>query len=308
MENCIHNGKEICTFDLKDKSGYYIDDLVLEWKIAADKGKLICSDCGQRVYLAAGPIKEPYFAHYDKEACSYGNQKESEESKKGKRLLYSLLRDSFPQADIKARCRMKNGMYSTCYVSTSGSQDIAVDYRLQQTGIDNFTERDLYYKENEIIPLYILGINKNIDTNQISWYADLIQKSIGMCLYLDTRNETILLKKRFDYRIGAQRKIKYCKKTYPIQELVLKPDGSFVCDFYEECHKIEQEIQQSKNDYDQKLREKRSQNKAMEIWLNANRTEIRPDILQNAIECLKRGEGELVSKKYLDYIKENNLF
>jgi hypothetical protein len=307
MENCIYNGKEICTFDLKDKSGYYINDLVLEWKIAADEKKLICSDCGQKVYLAAGPIMEPYFAHYDKESCDYGNQRESEESKKGKRLLYDLLRNSFPQAEIRARFRMKNGMYSTCYVANPGGLDIAIDYRLQHTGIDNFTERDLYYNENQIIPLYILGINKNIDTNQISWYGDLIQKSIGLCIYLDTKSETILLKKRFDYRIGAERKIKYCKKVYPIQELTIKTDGSFLCDFYEECHKIEQGIQQSKNDYDQRLKEKRNQKKELENWLIANRTEIRPDILQKAMECLQRGEGYLVSKKYLDYIKENNL-
>lgn len=305
MENCIYNSKEICTYDLKDKNSYYINDMVIEWKIAANSGKLICSECGQKVYLAAGPIKEPYFAHYDKQACTYGNQNESEELKKGKRLLYSLLKKSFPEYDIRARYKMENGTYSTCYVSIPDGEDIAIDYRLQNCSINKLLERDEYYKRCKIIPIYVLGVNKNVNKNQISWYGSIIEKSIGLSVYLDARNEEILLKRSFDYLLGNQRIVRYCEKIYPIEEILINREGTFACDFQEECNKVEQSIQAHINTYNQNI-----QNQKMKVYqsIENKSVEIRKDILNNALECLKRGEGNLVSKKYLDYIADHKLF
>ena len=73
MENCYYKGKTICTFDLKEENGLYYEELVIQWKEAAASRQLTCVECGAPVYLAAGPIKEPYFAHYDLEECDYGN-------------------------------------------------------------------------------------------------------------------------------------------------------------------------------------------------------------------------------------------
>lgn len=299
MENCIYNGKEICTYDLKDKNHLYISELVEEWKLAAGQGKLICGECGERVYLAAGPIMEPYFAHYDKLACPYGNLTESEELKKGKRLLYALLKRSFPEGEIHARYRMENGMYSTCYVINKGSNDVAVDYHLQRSSIGKFQERDQYYKNKQITPIYIMGIKNNSKDNQISWYENLIQKSMGLCGFLDAWDEVILLKRSFDYKVGSQRKVRFIKKLYHLEDMKLDCKGAFVCDFLEECTKIELSITEEKKQYEQMLRARD------EIIMNMNN--IRPDVLSTALECLKRGEEHLVSKRYIDYIVDNNL-
>ncbi len=305
MENCIYGGKERCTFDLKDKHGYYYNDLVIEWKMAANKGELRCIDCGQPVYLAAGPIKEPYFAHYDKQACPYGNHIESEESKKGKRLLYTLLKNSFPEGDIRARYRMGNGMYATCYVINPNGQDIAIDYRLQYSGIENFHMRDTYYKENNIIPIYLLGSNKNRPTNQLSWYDNLIQKAIGYCGYLDVIKEQILLKKSFDYTVGMRRKIKYLEKKYSLEELRINEKGDFEGDFQELCNELEKSIEKDKKEYEQN--QLRVSQTAKNFYLEGSNG-IRADILKSALEYLRRNEGYLVARKYLDYIAEHNLF
>ncbi len=299
MENCIYNGKEICTYDLKDKNHYYISELVEEWKLAASKGKLFCSECGQRVYLAAGPILEPYFAHYDKLSCPYGNLTELEELKKGKRLLYSLLRKSFPKGEVHARYKMKNVMYSTCYVSNPGESDIAVDYHLQHSSIGKFQERDKYYKSSRILPVYVLGINKSGKKNQISWYENLIQKSIGLCVFLDVWKEEILLKRSFDYKVGSLRKVRFYQKLYSMEDISIDSQGGFDCDFWEECNKIEMSIEEEKDRYEQVLQARN----AIDMEMNG----IRPDILYNAVECLKRGEGYLVSKKYMDYIIDHKL-
>lgn len=303
MENCIYHNEELCSYNLKDKNNYYISDLVEQWKIAAAKGELICSDCGQRVYLAAGPIKEPYFAHYDRKSCEYSNLKESEELRKGKRLLYTLLKNSFPADDTRARHKMKNGMFSTLYVRRENGQDIAIDYRLQRNGIDKFNERSNLYKEENILPVYILGIDQYTDNKQISWYEKLIQKEMGYCIFLNVRKESIIFKKLFDYTAGGVRNLIFCQKEYYIQDIFLQQNGNFSCDFYEECHKFEQKIKEEKEKYII----------TYPIYHEDNRItmaeyEIRQDILKNALNKMRRGEESFVSKPYIEFIKKHQLF
>jgi competence CoiA-like predicted nuclease len=248
MENSLYQREIICTFDLKDESGFYYEERVLEWKQAAADRKLICMECGSPVYLAAGPIKEPYFAHYDLAECDYGNGQESEELRKGKRILYHLLKRSFPQSQVQARYRMDNGMYSTLYCRIDDQKALAVDFRLQNNSLEKFQLRDAFYQANNITPVYIMGIKQNKAAKQIDWYQNLIQASIGYLAFLDTENELLILTKSFGYRIGAARKFLICKKTYPIKELLLTIEGQIRCDFDEECKKTEQQIQKEKEE------------------------------------------------------------
>lgn len=246
MENCLFRGKTICTYDLKDVNGYYYEDLVLEWKQAAADRLLTCTECGAPVYLAAGPIKEPYFAHYDLEDCDYGSGHETEELKKGKRLLYQLLRRSYPEADIQARFRMKNGLYSTLYCIMDHGRSFAVDYRLQNNSLEKFRERDNFYQVNKIKPIYVLGMRQEKNTKQIDWYQSLLQSSMGYLIFLDAEHERVTLKKSFSYRLGNARKFAYCIQTYPIKELKLDEEAMMVCDFSKECSRIEKQIQEEK--------------------------------------------------------------
>lgn len=249
MENCLYQGKTICTFDLKDDNGYYYEELVLDWKEAAAMRQLICVECGAPVYLAAGPVKEPYFAHYDLEDCDYGNGHESEELRKGKRLLYQLLRRSFQDGDIQARFRMENGLYSTLYCILEDGRSFTVDYRLQNNSLEKFRERDTFYQANRILPIYILGKRLEKDTKQIDWYQSLIQTSMGYLAFLDTAAEEITLKRSFSYRLGNQRKFTYCIKTYPFKDVMLSTNGQMICDFGQECDRLELKIQEEKEQY-----------------------------------------------------------
>ena len=299
MEICLYNGKEICAYDLKDENGYYKDESVLKWKLAAAEGKLSCIECGEKVYLASGQIKEPYFAHYSKTECTYGDLSESEESKTGKRLLYSLLKKSFPEGEIHARYKMKNGMYSSCYVENLEGQDLAIDYRLQNSEFIKFNERDKFYKSEGIIPIYILGIRLYKDTKQLQWFQSLIQRSISYCAFIDVWEEKILLKKRFDNIVGKRRDIRSCQMEYPIKDITIDKNGFFICDFEQECNKIEKLIQEEQVKYE--LINNRDNRISM------SNEGIRQDILKAAIECVARGEAHLVSKKYLDFILKNDM-
>jgi competence CoiA-like predicted nuclease len=249
LENCFYQGKILCTFDLKDDNGIYYEDMVLDWKQAAADRLLTCSECRAHVYLAAGPVKEPYFAHYDLEDCDYGSGHETEELRKGKRLLYLLLKRSFPKGDIRARFRMENGLYSTLYCIPEGGGPFAVDYRLQNNSLAKFRERDSFYQANRIMPIYVLGKRMEKDTKQIDWYQSLLQSSMGYLVFLDTDRESITLKKSFGYRLDNERRFRYCVKDYPIRDLLLDAEGRMMCDFSEECDRLEKQIVQEKQQY-----------------------------------------------------------
>ena len=267
MENCIYHGNAICTYDLKDNNGLYYEDMVLEWKLAASERQLTCMECGAKVYLAAGPIKEPYFAHYDLQDCDYGNGHESEELKKGKRLLYQLIKRSFPNAFIQARYRMENGMYATLYCLNENGQALAFDYRLQNNSLQNFRIRDTFYQANHITPVYVRGIRQEKDTKQIDWYQSLIQTSMDYLAFLNTDTEKLTLKKSFSYRLGKDRKFKYLTKSYSIKELLINQEGRMICDFSIGCEIIEQQIKEEKLSYQKRqnqLQELREQNQRLE--------------------------------------------
>jgi competence CoiA-like predicted nuclease len=337
MENGFYRGKVICTFDLKDENGLYYEDMVLEWKQAAADRMLTCLDCGAHVYLAAGPVKEPYFAHYDLENCDYGNGHESEELKKGKRLLYRLLKRSFPGSDVQARYRMENGMYSTLCCAIKNNKDnklIAIDYRLQNNSLDKFRLRVTFYQSHHILPFYILGIRQEKDTKQIDWYQSLLQFSMGYLAFLDTEQEAMTLKKSFGYRLGKNRKFLYCIKSYPIQELLVDPEGRIICNFMEECNKIELQIKEEKLQY-QRMQEKLTERKEekrrldekeaqrLEAYRRAKEQEekdclgdrktieqsellgLNPIILEKCKKMIEEGNAHLVSKKYYDAIMKH---
>jgi competence CoiA-like predicted nuclease len=248
MENSIYQGKMICTYDLKDENGVYYEEQVLDWKEAAGERRLRCVDCGAPVYLAAGPIKEPYFAHYDIEECDYSSGQESEELKKGKRLLYQLLKRSLPDCNIQARYRLENGMYSTLFCS-DGEQFISIDYRLVNNSLEKFRLRDNYYQNNRIRAIYILGKRQEKNTKQLDWYQNLIQNSMGYLAFLDTKKELLTLKKSFGYRLGKERHFKYCSKAYPVKDLTLEFTGRMECDFTSLCKELEQQIEEEKIRY-----------------------------------------------------------
>ncbi|MDF2539390.1 MAG: Competence protein-like protein [Herbinix sp.] len=323
MENCLLRGKIICTYDLKDANGFYYEDMVLDMKQAAADRLLTCMDCGAHVYLAAGPIKEPYFAHYDLLDCEYGNGHESEELKKGKRLLYHLLKRSFPDSEVQARFRMENGMYSTlCCYPQEGSY-IAVDFRLLNNSLEKFRLRDSFYQINHIIPLYVMGIRQDKPSKQIDWYQNLIQTSMGYLAFLDTVHENMVLKKSYGYRIGNTRKYITCRKVYPVKELLLAANGQMLCDFNEECKKVELQIQKEK-DEDNRIREMVQKQKEdalrreelereqmenyrrrmeLEEVLTAPQTaDLNPVILEKCRKMIEEGNAHLVSKKYYEAI------
>ncbi len=338
MENCFYQGRMLCTFALKDVSGYYYEDIVIEWKEAAARRQLTCVECGAPVYLAAGPIKEPYFAHYDIEACDYGSGTESEELKKGKRLLYQLLKRSFPGSDIQARYRLVNGMYATLFCM-EGEYRIAVDYRLQNTSLEKYRERDNYYQTEHIPVIYVLGKHLNKKTKQPDWYQTLIQKSMGYLAYLDTDKETLCFMKSISYRFGKERRFQCIDRTSPVWETEIDWNGLPKGTFTEECVKLSQAIEQDKLNYqksqnqlrllqEERERFEKSEQERMEAYRRRMGQEamstkheeqnkepseeelinmgLSPSLYRKCLNMVREGNSHLVAAKYLEAIYQRN--
>jgi competence protein CoiA len=290
MENSIYRGRMICTYDLKDENGIYYEDLVLEWKEAAANRLLRCVECGAPVYLAAGTVREPYFAHYDIEECDYGSGQESEELRKGKRLLYQLLGRSFPDYNIQARYRLENGLYSTLFCS-DGDQSLAIDYRLVNSSLEQFRLRDDYYRSHRIKVIYVLGKRQEKASKQLDWYQNLIQNSMGYLIYLDSGKEQLTLKRSFGYRLGKERQFKTCIKTYPINELTLQDTGELICDFNSMCEVVEHQIEEEKISYQQ------TQNRLRQLKEEKERRE-QEELLR--MEAYRRRQESLLDERDLD--------
>jgi hypothetical protein len=58
MENCLYGKKTICTFDLKDESGLYYENKVLDWKQAAANRLLTCVECGAKLQEKNTSVEE----------------------------------------------------------------------------------------------------------------------------------------------------------------------------------------------------------------------------------------------------------
>lgn len=294
MENCLSDGKELCVYELKNHQGLYDNDLVISWKELAHERKLICPECGAKVRLAAGQIVEPYFAHYDKKECSYGNVIESEESRKAKRLLYMLLKESFPEAKIHARYKLLNGLYASVYAALPNASDIAIEFRRQNLSVEQFRIREAYYKEHNIRSIFVLPIDLDKDKRQLSWYQELIHKSMNFAVFLNVFKETLLLKKSFEYVINGSRSIEIFSKEYKIQDLTLNMDGTFRCDFDKQCDSFQYNLEERIENQERELREEkiRRQEEQMRLKIakESQQKALRESVEREAIRYAKYRE------------------
>lgn len=301
MEVCFYQGTELCTYDLKDEQGIYYQEIVMEWKRRAAEKKLFCVDCGSPVYLAAGLKKEPYFAHYDIVACLYGKSVESQEHVRGKRLLYQMVKRSFPTKEISIRHRLPNGLYTTCFVKNETGIDLALDYRLQPLPIKELDLRVQYYDEQQILPVFVLGERQDKKQGQLSWYQTYLQNLSQCCAFLDTEEEMLCLKQNVTHVSQGVRKSMVFERKYSIHEMMLSEDGTYDCDFYSACETLRKELKEKEEQekqiaWEQKEREKRYYEE-----------QVQQEKLKYGLQEEKKLEFEQKLKEYQAWCKKDSL-
>lgn len=300
METCLYHSKTICSYDLKTTDGIYKEELVDQYKLAASRRELRCADCNEPVYLAAGPIKEPYFAHFDEKSCPYSNFTESETCKAGKRILYQMLQSSYPDVEISARHRFGNGLYCTAYADIK--EGLAIDFRLGNLSYASFDERNQFYEQHQMIKYYILGSPKTIhitaSTNrQYVWYLGQIQKAQGFCILFSVDKKEFTIYKRIRY---SNKRRLICFEEYlftdDISHFSFDLEGTL-------CYtkdKVTQTVKQMVDDYEEKLKKAHAKTNVLPFdGLN----EI---ALENSIRHIRNGHPELVSERYRSYIYEHH--
>lgn len=196
MDTCLYNNQEIFSWKLVDEDNQYDKELLGNWRRASERKELFCIECSEHVFLKAGVINEPHFAHYVGSACTH-NTCESQESLRGKRLLIKMAERSFPESIIETKYRMPDGNYSTLFIRTETG--ISVDFHFYELQNINYDERSKYYIENNIPFLHVFSGCFNNKARFVGIaHKHTIQHLQGFCVFLNMYKENNTISIEFE--------------------------------------------------------------------------------------------------------------
>lgn len=200
MFTAIYNEKIICSFDVKNKYGNYETEIYEEYKKAGQVGLLKCEECGTSVYLKAGNIKIPHFAHKDSNrSCFFELHKnESEEQVRGKFILYKWLAEQYNNVYLDKK--YDNRRANVSIESEKGI--IALQYIRNERSLNEWNEKREDYSELGIKDIYFFSFKEFNTENKISeeQFRKIVQKysSDNIIKMLNTDTNELLLMRYMD--------------------------------------------------------------------------------------------------------------
>ena len=172
MFNCILNEKRICSLDIKH-------DLELKkaWKKASKSESLICEECGGIVFLRAGEIYTPYFAHKKDSGdpiCYYRVYDFSKDKLKTISLVYDYFKFYFSDKEIvETFYRRDEKTEWDLYLVKRKRSYKFINLRFRND-VDKLIQE--YDKKGILSPKFIFYGKKILESNLInkeSWYLNL---------------------------------------------------------------------------------------------------------------------------------------
>ena len=162
METCLYKGKQICAYDVTNLNYALNYELKKEWRIAGRSGELICQECGKEVQLRINDPRKrtPHFSHkVTDDKCIFVNndQRESEEHKKGKMLLYHYFKDRYPETNPIINYRFPNRRKADLYIEFDNGDKLAIEYQRTELDILEWEERHEKYRRSNINILWLIG-------------------------------------------------------------------------------------------------------------------------------------------------------
>jgi competence CoiA-like predicted nuclease len=232
IESAYYNGDLWCVYDLKDDKGNYFEDYRLDMRKESQNNKFVCPECGEHLILCAGPIMEPYFKHHENSNCVIRSVSGGTRYFLGRRLLYQLAKKSFPEAKILLNHKLNDHFRSGIYID-NGDQVLSVEYLSSDMKLAEWEEKHNYFLDNNITDIWILS-NKKYKMDHLQTFEYLIStNSSPIIKILDENNEKIILK--INLFIHEIKRTRLLYQNYPINELSILPEGEFDCDFYHNC-------------------------------------------------------------------------
>lgn len=215
--NVMYGERTVCAFELLDRNGQYIEELRYELRLASQSGELSCPDCGARMVLCAGAIRQPYFRHMELGDCFVSVEFRTKAGKRRyacRELLFQMARDGgFSKVALEEQ---QDGLFPILFEAdgqTSGYVYLdgkTRDYReLERTNTG-------YCRQG--IRLYFF-LNLKYRSQSLNLTSDEAECAVingGIIYYLDEGARTITFRKKYQ---DTNRVAQYYEETQIIDSL-----------------------------------------------------------------------------------------
>lgn len=114
-----------------------------------------CPGCNGRVFLKAGIVKIPHFAHAVNKVCDYASEGESNEHLQGKQQLFEWMAKQGYKVELEkyfSEIKQRADLYVEC-----NGNKFAIEYQCALIPLEDIKRRTLAYIRHKITPIWILN-------------------------------------------------------------------------------------------------------------------------------------------------------
>ncbi len=227
MFSAIYNKKKIFSFEITNMYGLRILEKEKEFRLAGHKGKLLCPECNSEVFLKAGKVKVPHFAHRKNNySCDIKNKSsfESEEHKKGVQIIFNLIREKgyYETIDIDYYLPFKR----RANIFIKSEIIMTFEYIANPMNYNEWHNKQKAYEENNIHCRWILSRKRfnemnGKDYNFFEKTVSLSDKS-NVLIILDTNSNELVIGKYMQYLVKDNTfKKSFFKETISLENIKL---------------------------------------------------------------------------------------
>lgn len=242
----LWRNQNICCYDLVDGKGQYIEEIRHELRLASQARELVCPDCGQRMVLCAGAVRQPYFRHFELKNCMTGislKTKSGQRSYECRRVLYQVVKSA--------------GFSGLCLEESKGKELMTVLFdsdagRIGYVYMDGKTRdyRSLEryheeYRAKKIRLYYFLNEKfKSAAVNLTSDEAVCAKLNGGEIYYMNTETEKVRIRKKYKNRYDE---VQYYEEVTSFESLCPDHNGTITQEFLE---RFDAYLQEDKRNFD----------------------------------------------------------
>lgn len=225
--SAIYQGHPVCTFSLLDENNQYIEEVRSELRMASQEGKLFCPDCKNRLVLCAGPVRMPYFRHFDIGACNYSMQMRTEAGKRKylcRKLLYQLVQQSnysFIEIDEKGL---------TPIIFSCADKKVGYVYLDGKTRNYKILRDEVFQYHEKGIELYFFLSAKYMTngSNLTSDEAEIARLNHQIIFYIDEKDNTVYMRKAYKNSKNVR---EYYTQKYEWKKLQINESGELTQEY-----------------------------------------------------------------------------
>ncbi|QPZ41480.1 hypothetical protein I7X10_16390 [Bacillus halotolerans] len=176
-------------------------------RIHSEEKSIFCPNCGNPVIYKKGPAKRAHFAHFNSDCIVPNYEKETDSHILGKEILFSWLKEKYPEADIKVEVYIPETKQIADILvkhNKEGMENIRWAFEFQHSALSSqdWVKRHLSYKSQGIQDFWILDKAKFMKFSKAKGFTDArLRKSleerifnqVGLCYFLDLKTSHLTI-------------------------------------------------------------------------------------------------------------------